>query len=140
MMDPANPNEMVFKEGGQWTSILNFSPSLLAGYNMIRYPCKTCVVVACCTETCYDIAAYWKHVYESFRDSPEKTIADNGLSKEHAKTLKSLYDAAGHRPVVFTPNKDVLTISIDFSIYQLSSINDPPRPMEAKLHDSKKPM
>jgi len=133
-------DEIKFEREGQWASILHFSPLLLVGDNMIRYPCKGCIVLACCTETCVRIAEYWSKIYESYKTQPEMTVVRYGLNEKHAETLKHLYNVAGHRPVVFTPNRDILTVSIDFSIYELSSINDPPHPVEAKLHDSKKPM
>ena len=106
------------------------------GVDMMKDPCDTCLVTACCTELCDKIADFWTYIYTEYKKSPNETVMKYRVNEMRAKTLKDLHDAAGHRPVTFAVSGRKINATIDFSIY------DPPRKptvhVENTLHDHNK--
>jgi len=109
----------VINLGGQ-IDLVSFWPPNKIGDNM-KYPCKKCLVTACCTEVCNDLSEFYTIVYEDYKEDPLKIILKHDLSKKVICTLEELYKAAGHRPVTFTSSGKTIKVAIDFSI------NDPPK-------------
>jgi len=68
---------------------------------MKDYPCNTCIVSACCADTCYKVADYWKQIYVEYKKDSKATIKKYKLDKTQSKTLRFLYKTAEEKHVDF---------------------------------------
>ena len=90
-------------------------PRITIGDLMEKYPCDECLVTACCTEVCDNIAKFWDKIYAEYKKGPDHTVQKYGLSEKHAKTLKDLFEAAADNPVSFKAVGTRIRVSIDYS-------------------------